>query len=118
MSDIINLNATREALRNLSEIVKLTRQTLAERLQQVEQLDWLNHPEQSGQLAQALEHLADIREGFVLSQRTSPQITLSELRDLVQHVLMDWHWIDALNISLMPNTQMPNWRRKSAWRSV
>jgi hypothetical protein len=106
MSEIINLNATRETLRNLSEIVELTRQTLAERLQHVEQLDWLNHPGQSGQLAKALEHLADIREGFVLSQRNSPQITLSELQTLVQHVLVDWHWIDALNLSLMPNTQI------------
>jgi hypothetical protein len=106
MSEITNLTATREALRNLSDIVRLTRQTLAERLQHVEQFDWLGDNSQSGDFTRALEHVADIREGFVLSQRISPQITLSELRTLVQHILMDWQWIDTLNISLMPNPQI------------
>lgn len=105
MSEITNLTVTREALRDLARIVKVTRQTLAEMVQAVEQLGKLPRHSRSGQFTETLDHMGDVREGFIISQRTSPQTTLYELRTLVHHVLMDWQWVQELNMTLAPSSQ-------------
>lgn len=106
MSEITNLTATRETLRELARIVKVTRQTLSEMVQAMEQFGRFSQNSRPGQFAETLDHVGDIREGFILSQRTSPRTTLSELRVLVQHVLMDWQWVHELNMALVPGTQI------------
>ncbi len=106
MSELTNLTATREALHELARIVKITRQTLAQMMQTVEQLGWLPHNTPPGQLVEALGHVEDVREGFIFSQRASPQITLSELQALVRHVFIDWQWIQELDIILTPGSQV------------
>jgi hypothetical protein len=50
--------------------------------------------------------MGDIRKGFIMSQRTSPRTTLSELRTLVQNVLMDWQWVQELNMALVSGSQI------------
>jgi hypothetical protein len=54
------------------------------------------------QLSDTLQHLEEVREGFIISQRTSTQVSFSELSALVRHVLMDWTWVEALNWALSP----------------
>ena len=102
MSEITNLTATREALRELTRIVKVTRQTLAGMAEAVDQFGQFSQNSQPGQFAETLDHMGDIREGFIMSQRTSPRTTLSELRALVQNVLMDWQWVQELIWPLSP----------------
>jgi hypothetical protein len=106
MSEITNLTATREALRELARIVRDTRQTLAGLVQAVDQSGRFSQNSQSGQFAETLEHMGNVREGFIMSQRTSPRTTLSELRALVQNVLMDWQWVQELNMALVPGKQI------------
>jgi hypothetical protein len=106
MSEITNLTATREALRELSRIVKVTQQTLAEIVHAVEQFGKFPHDSRPGQFAETLNHMEDIREGFIISQRTSPRTNLTDLRTLVQHVLMDWQWVQELNMALEPSKQI------------
>jgi hypothetical protein len=106
MSEITNLTATREALRELTRIVKATRQTLAGMAQAVNQFSQFSQNSQPGQFAETLDHMGDIREGFIMSQRTSPHTTLSELRALVQNVLLDWQWVQELNMALVPGSQI------------
>ena len=106
MTEITNLTATREALRELARIVKATRQTLAEMVQAVKQLGQLPQNSQPGQFSETLNHIGDVREGFIISQRTSRHSTLSELRALVQHVLLDWQWVEDLNMTLAPDRQI------------
>jgi hypothetical protein len=57
-------------------------------------------------LSDTLEHIGDVREGFVLSQRTSPRTETSELRRLVQHMLLDWGWLEALGLSTVAGGQV------------
>jgi hypothetical protein len=102
MSGIIDLQATREILQELARVVKFTRQTLAAMIHEEEQLGRLPARQPPGRLSDALEHLGDVREGFILSQRTSPQVVFHQMRTLVQHVLISWDWLHALNLSLTP----------------
>ncbi len=102
MTGITDLHATRRALQELAHVVKSTRQTLAAMLQE----NRATGPVMAGRLANTLEHLGEVREGFILSQRTSPQVSLSELRTLVQHVLFDWGWVQKdFNWNLTPADQ-------------
>jgi hypothetical protein len=108
MSKVTNLAATREALRNLVRIVEETHQTLSRKAQASGRPEPLSPPRarQTGQLAETLEHLEDVREGFILSQRTGAQISMTELRQLVRHVLMDWQFINDLNLVLDPGGEL------------
>jgi len=100
---MIDLNATRAALRELIRIVKETRQVLGAMLAEA---GTRPRAYRSGRLAQTLEHLGEVREGFLLSQRTSPNVSLSELRALVQHILLDWNWLDDFNLTLTPGSKI------------
>ncbi|MBN1220233.1 MAG: hypothetical protein JXM69_14995 [Anaerolineae bacterium] len=106
MSGITDLKATRETLRELAQTVKSTRQTLAAMIQASHWPGRLSSRRRSGQLADTLQHLGDVREGFVLSQRASPHLSLSELRILVQHILLDWDWLQTMNLALTPAHQI------------
>lgn len=106
MPGIGDLNATREALRDLSKVVTSTRQTLAKMVRGEDQgggrarLD--DHAES---FTSALEHMGEVREGFILSQRTTPHTSLTDLRDLVKHILLDWQWVEEMNWLLTPSGQ-------------
>jgi hypothetical protein len=106
MPGIADVKATRETLRELARIVKSTRQALAAMMQESEWPGRLSFRHRPGQLADTLQHLGEVREGFVLSQRTSPHISLSELRLLVEHILLDWDWLQGLNLALTPANQV------------
>ena len=101
MSGLEDLGAARDALRGLARVVKATRQTLATVVQEQRQAGrQLSY--RPGQLADTLQHLENVREGFILSQRTSLHGSLDELQALVQHVLLDWAWLQTLNLSFSP----------------
>ena len=102
MSGIEDLKATRKALRDMSRVVTFTRKTLAKMVREEERLGMVSAESQPGQLFEALEHLGEVREGFILSQRTTPQTALSDIRELVRHILIDWQWVHNLNLTLSP----------------
>jgi hypothetical protein len=102
MSGIEDLRATHESLRELVRVVNSTRQTLATLIQQENRPD----PSSSGRFHETLEHLGEVREGFILSQRASPHISVSELRSLVQAILLDWEWLQDMGLMLEPNNQL------------
>lgn len=93
-------------LRELARIVRVTRQMLATILPPEHRPDREAVADRSGQLADTLQHLEDVREGFILSQRTSPHLSLSELRALVQHILLDWDWLTPLDLTLTPGSHI------------
>ncbi len=101
MSELEDLTAARESLRDLARIVRYTRQTLATAIQE-QRVAGRPFSHRPGQLSDTLQHLEEVREGFILSQRTSAQVSLSELSALVRHVLMDWAWVETLNWALSP----------------
>lgn len=100
MPGIENLKTTREALREMSRVVTFTRKTLAKMVRAEEQ-----GGRQTPYLFDTLEHLGEVREGFMLSQRTAPNAELSELREIVRHILIDWQWVHDMNILLAPGHQ-------------
>lgn len=106
MSGIADLTATREILRGLARIVETTRQTLAELIRESDWPDGKLTQRRSGQFSETLQHLGEVREGFILSQRTSPQATLSEIRTLVEDILLDWKWVQELNLNIAPSSQV------------
>jgi hypothetical protein len=91
------------ALRALAEVVRSTHETLGQVVHDPRQR---LSTEQQYLLSDTLEHIGDVREGFVLSQRASPRIQTSELRRLVQHVLLDWGWLEALGLSTAAGGQV------------
>lgn len=101
MSGITDLTATRKTLRDLARIVKKTRRLLASMAPPASPGRRLPEPA-PGRLTDTLQHLEKVREGFILSQRASPQISLSELRALVHHILLDWDWLQPLNLAFAP----------------
>lgn len=102
MPRIDDLKATREILRQLVRIVKFTRQTLAAKIQEPEASGSFSPSGQPGRLGDTLEHMGEVREGFILSQRASPNLSLSQLRALVHHILLDWRWVQDMNMVLVP----------------
>lgn len=106
MTGITDLTTTREALRELARVVKVTRQALAARIQPHTRSEWLLSGSRSGQLAETLAHIEDVREGFILSQRTSAAVSLSELRAMIHHILMDWQWVQNMNMILAPSSHL------------
>lgn len=108
MAKLQDLTATRQALQELARIVRSTRQTLAAIISRDGQ-DWLISSvgtisqSPAGNLADTLEHIEDVREGFLLSHRTEATVRMSELRDMVAHVLLDWQWLQTLNLSVAPS---------------
>jgi hypothetical protein len=111
MSELEDLGAVRESLRDLARVVKYTRQTLATVIQEQRQAG-RQFSYRPGQLADTLQHLGDVREGFILSQRTSSQLSATELRALVQHVLLDWDWLQALNLVFTPADQVESLKQQ------
>ncbi len=101
MSELGDLTTTRETLRDVARIVKYTRQTLANVVQE-QRLAGRTVSHRPGQLSDTLQHLGEVREGFIISQRTSDHISLSELRALVQQVLVEWNWLESLNLTVLP----------------
>ncbi|MFN8455849.1 MAG: hypothetical protein U0401_14485 [Anaerolineae bacterium] len=105
MSELGDLATTRETLRDVARIVKFTRQTLAN-VAQEQRLTGRPVSHRPGQLSDTLQHLGEVREGFIISQRTSDHVTLSELRALVQQVLVEWDWLESLNLTALPADQV------------
>jgi hypothetical protein len=101
MSELGDLATTRKTLREVARIVSYTRQTLANVIQE-QRLAGRPLSHRSGQLSDTLQHLEDVREGFIISQRTTDQLSLAELRALVQQVLLDWEWLEILDVTLAP----------------
>jgi hypothetical protein len=106
MANLVDLQASKAVLRELAQIVDATRQTLAAMIRDSTQSVRRQTRHQAGQLTGTLEHLEHVREGFILSQRMTPTIDFSELRAMVRYILMDWDWLEALNLTLTPHDQI------------
>lgn len=84
---------------HIGEVASRTRSTLASGLLQLER----SLPEERRPwLRQALRHLEDVREGFVISLRTSESGSLEELRHLLQQVLLSWDWAEEMGLEIRP----------------
>ncbi len=57
-------------------------------------------------LLERIPHLGEVREGFILSQRMSPQLSLAELRALVRRTLLDWDWLQTMNLAFAPGSHV------------
>ena len=106
MHGISDLAATRETLRQMARIVAETRQMLAAMIESNRPGRTEKPGRRPGQLSRTLQHLEEVREGFILSQRTSPQVSLTELRALLRYILLDWNWLEPLNLAFVPNDQI------------
>lgn len=92
-----DLRAGLQALQALGQLAEQTRTALARRIQG-EPL-----PEKAqATLQNALDHLSEVREGFILSLRTSAVPSLTELRALVERVMVDWSAWEAAGFRFMP----------------
>lgn len=103
MSRIGDVEAARESLRALVKVVKATHSTLAQTVYHPSQPP---SRERQRQLSDTLEHMGDVREGFVLSQRMPLPTELGELRELIQHVLLNWQWVEDMGLLMTPGDQV------------
>lgn len=103
MSRLESVEAARESLRILARVIKATHQVLSQSV---------HHPRQSlsqerqRQLSDTLQHMGEVREGFVLSQRMPLPLELRELRELIQHVLLNWGWVEDMGLLMTPGDQV------------
>lgn len=103
MSDILNLDASRQVLQDLVSIVEETVYTLQALLHQNAQNSAKsNQVLTQGHLFNSLEHIGQVREGFMLSQQCHPLASLTTLRDMVRDMVTDWSWLEQFNLSLSP----------------
>lgn len=105
MSTLTDLQATRENLRELSQIMTRTRQILARMIRQHQSADRTINQTSGGQLSDPLEHMGAVREGFILSQRTGERVSISVLRDMVRDIITDWAWLEDLNLTITPSDE-------------
>lgn len=92
-----DLRAGLQALQSLGHLAEQTRTALARRIQK-EPL-----PEKAQEtLHHALDHLSEVREGLILTLRTSAVPSLAELRALVERVMVDWSAWEAAGFRFMP----------------
>jgi hypothetical protein len=103
MSRIGNVEAARESVRVLVRVVKATHDTLAHSVYHPRQLPSREHQRQ---LSDTLEHMGSVREGFVLSQRMPLPVELGELRELIQHVLLNWGWVEDMGLLMARSDQV------------
>jgi hypothetical protein len=103
MSRHENLEAARGSLRTLARIIKVTHQTLSQAV---------HHPQRppsrarQRQFSDTLEHMGEVREGFVLSQRMPLPVELEELRQLIRHVLLNWEWVEDMGLLMGQGNQV------------
>ena len=98
-----NMETFRETLIGLAKVIKATHKTLN---QIVRHPDREPTAERLSRFSKTLEFTAQVHEGFVLSQRVSPQAGMEEVLRLSQPVLLDWQWIESLNLSVMPDDEV------------
>jgi hypothetical protein len=103
MSRIGDVEAARESVRALVRVVKATHDTLAHTVYHPRQLPSREHQRQ---LSDTLEHMGSVREGFVLSQRMPLPVELGELRELIQHVLLNWGWVEDMGLLMARSDQV------------
>jgi hypothetical protein len=103
MSSIGDVEAARESVRALVRVVKATHDTLAHSVYHPRQLP---SRELQRQLSDTLEHMGSVREGFVLSQRMPLPVELGELRELIQHVLLNWGWVEDMGLLMARSDQV------------
>jgi hypothetical protein len=94
MSDLMNLEDTRQVLRQLTVIALTANRALYDGLQSPNSEPSV---ERRATLNRILGDLKPMREGFMLTLRTSDVRLASELRDLIHH-LMDWNWLEELGL--------------------
>ncbi len=94
MSDLMNLEDTRQVLRQLTIVALTANRALYDGLQSPNSEPSL---ERRATLNRFLGDLKPMREGFMLTLRTSDVKLASELRDLINH-LMDWNWLEELGL--------------------
>src|SRR5688500_4653857 len=95
MSDLVNLEETRQTLRRLTTLALETNRALYDGLQSP---DSEPSPERSQILNRILDELKPMREGFMLALKTADVKLVSELHDII-HYLMDWAWLQELGLS-------------------
>jgi hypothetical protein len=94
MSEMINLEEARQALRKLTLIAIEANRALYDGLQSP---DVEPSPERSANLNRTLEQIQPIREGFMMALRVEDVKLASELRDLI-NALYDWDWLDTMGL--------------------
>ncbi len=102
-SSLFNLQEVQTSLRTLARVVRETREVLAEEL---EHRSRPPSPAVQNRLQETLDHLGQVREGFILTLRMGPAtfpaigvMDPTELWALVSHVLMDWGWLEQIGLS-------------------
>lgn len=96
-----DVRAGLQALQTLGALAEQTKAALARRIQG-ESL-----PEKAqATLHSALDHLSEVREGFILSLRTAAVPSFAEMRALVERVLMDWSAWEAAGFRFLPSFQL------------
>ena len=103
MTELRNTEAIKERLKSLAKVNRTTHKTLAQIVRYPARRPT---PELLRRFSRSLEYTAQVHEGFVLSQRVSPQFGLAELHRLSQPMLLDWQWVESLNLSVMPDDEV------------
>jgi hypothetical protein len=99
MSDLVNLEETRQTLRRLTVLALEANRALYDGLQTP---DAEPSPERSKILNRILDELKPVREGFMLAIKASDIKLVSELHDMINY-LMDWAWLEELGLSWTAN---------------
>jgi hypothetical protein len=103
MTELKNTEAIKETLQGLAKVVKTTHRILAQIIRHPARQPT---PERLRRFSNTLEYMGDFYEGFMLSQRVSAHTEVEDLHQLGRQVLLDWQWLEAMNLSVTPDDEV------------
>jgi hypothetical protein len=95
MTELNNLESTRRMLRRLMHVAEQTRKSMGQAAQSQTRSA---SPAQMEVMTDALGYLAQAREGFIITLRTPTSLTTTEMRALIERVMVDWDWLESMGL--------------------
>jgi hypothetical protein len=103
MTELKNTEAIKEALKGLVKVIRTTHRTMTQIIRHPARQPT---PERLRHFSNTLEYMGDVHEGFLLSQRVSAQTQSEDLHQLGEQALLDWQWVETMNLSVMPDDEV------------
>ena len=103
MADLRNTDEIKKILQNVAQVVRTTYTLFTQIIQDPARQP---APQRLGRLSPTLDYLAEVHEGFQLSQRASAHSDPAVLAHLGSQGLLEQQWVEHLDFSVLPNDEV------------
>lgn len=100
MTNFNEVTVVKEALKVVVKLARTTYEALSQAIQHPYQQPASTH---LASFSKTLEHISEVREGFMLCQRVQTSSELAELQYITRPATLDWDWLAEYGLSLKPS---------------